>query len=59
MQRISTVEMTASTTPARVPLRATLGAYVGLIKPHVTVMLLGTTLAAMYVALGTDASRSA
>ena len=30
--------------------RATLGAYVGLMKPHVTVLLLGTTLAAMAVA---------
>ncbi len=28
-------------------------AYISLIKPHVTVLLLGTTLAAMYVALGT------
>jgi heme o synthase len=31
--------------------RATVGAYVGLMKPHVTVLLLGTTLAAMAVAL--------
>jgi heme o synthase len=30
--------------------RRTLGAYVGLMKPHVTVLLLGTTLAAMAVA---------
>ncbi len=30
-----------------------LSGYVSLIKPHVTVLLLGTTLAAMYVALGT------
>src|SRR5689334_6681664 len=30
--------------------RARLGAYVSLMKPHVTVMLLGTTLAAMVVA---------
>ncbi len=30
--------------------RGTLGAYVGLMKPHVTVLLLGTTLAAMAVA---------
>jgi heme o synthase len=29
-----------------------LSAYINLIKPHVTVLLLGTTLAAMYVALG-------
>ena len=32
--------------------RATLSAYVNLIKPHVTVLLLGTTLAAMVVAHG-------
>src|SRR6185437_12702942 len=38
-------------TSARVSsLRGTLGAYVGLMKPHVTVLLLGTTLAAMAVA---------
>ena len=43
--------MTASSSSARVPLRATLGAYVGLMKPHVTVLLLGTTLAAMAVAI--------
>jgi len=30
--------------------RRTLGAYIGLMKPHVTVLLLGTTLAAMAVA---------
>ena len=30
--------------------RRTLGAYLGLMKPHVTVLLLGTTLAAMAVA---------
>ncbi|HET8907486.1 MAG TPA: hypothetical protein VFN11_11035, partial [Ktedonobacterales bacterium] len=30
--------------------RKSLGAYVGLMKPHVTVLLLGTTLAAMAVA---------
>jgi protoheme IX farnesyltransferase len=32
--------------------RTTLGAYVALMKPHVTVLLLGTTLAAMAVASG-------
>src|SRR5260370_17435949 len=32
--------------------RASLGAYVNLMKPHVTVLLLGTTLAAMVVAAG-------
>ncbi|MGO8950492.1 MAG: heme o synthase [Ktedonobacterales bacterium] len=32
--------------------RATFGAYVNLIKPHVTVLLLGTTLASMVVAEG-------
>ena len=38
-------------TSARVSsLRASIGAYVGLMKPHVTVLLLGTTLAAMAVA---------
>jgi len=31
-------------------LRASVGAYIGLMKPHVTVLLLGTTLAAMAVA---------
>jgi protoheme IX farnesyltransferase len=35
---------------ATAPWKATLGAYVGLMKPHVTVLLLGTTLAAMVVA---------
>src|SRR5690348_18368463 len=30
--------------------RRALGAYIGLMKPHVTVLLLGTTLAAMAVA---------
>ncbi|HEY7343739.1 MAG TPA: hypothetical protein VH591_22910, partial [Ktedonobacterales bacterium] len=38
-------------TSARVSsLRASVNAYVGLMKPHVTVLLLGTTLAAMAVA---------
>jgi protoheme IX farnesyltransferase len=38
-------------TSARVSsLRASIGAYIGLMKPHVTVLLLGTTLAAMAVA---------
>ena len=32
--------------------RSTLGAYLNLVKPHVTVLLLGTTLAAMAVASG-------
>ncbi|MFI5274578.1 MAG: heme o synthase [Ktedonobacterales bacterium] len=32
--------------------RATLAAYINLLKPHVTVLLLGTTLAAMVVAAG-------
>src|SRR5260370_32759022 len=32
--------------------RASLGAYLNLMKPHVTVLLLGTTLAAMVVAAG-------
>jgi protoheme IX farnesyltransferase len=38
------------TIASRPTVRATLGAYVGLMKPHVTVLLLGTTLAAMAVA---------
>src|SRR5690348_14983964 len=38
----------AATTTARSPI----GAYVALMKPHVTVLLLGTTLAAMAVAPG-------
>jgi protoheme IX farnesyltransferase len=41
----------ASTTTVTAPgWRARLGAYVNLMKPHVTVLLLGTTLAAMVVA---------
>jgi heme o synthase len=42
MQRVSTTRT--------LPLRTSLSAYVGLMKPHVTVLLLGTTLAAMAVA---------
>jgi protoheme IX farnesyltransferase len=38
------------TIASRPTVRATLGAYLGLLKPHVTVLLLGTTLAAMAVA---------
>jgi protoheme IX farnesyltransferase len=44
MQRVSAVEA-----PSR---RASVSAYVNLMKPHVTVLLLGTTLAAMVVAQG-------
>ena len=51
MQQVSTVGGTTRTASARLSLRATLGAYVGLMKPHVTVLLLGTTLAAMAVAI--------
>ncbi len=41
------------TTTASAPTwRATAAAYVNLMKPHVTVLLLGTTLAAMVVAMG-------
>jgi heme o synthase len=44
MQRVSTVSVPTW--------RANLAAYVNLMKPHVTVLLLGTTLAAMVVAQG-------
>ena len=44
MQHVRTAQPTTGA------LRATLRAYVGLMKPHVTVLLLGTTLAAMAVA---------
>ncbi|HEX6796786.1 MAG TPA: heme o synthase [Ktedonobacterales bacterium] len=46
MQRVTT----ATSVPTW---RATAAAYVNLMKPHVTVLLLGTTLAAMVVAAGT------
>ena len=46
MQRVTT----ATSAPTW---RATAAAYVNLMKPHVTVLLLGTTLAAMVVAAGT------
>jgi heme o synthase len=42
----------ASSPPVRATLKATIGPYVALMKPHVTVLLLGTTLAAMAVAAG-------
>ena len=42
--------VTTSAAPAAPSLRRTLSAYVGLMKPHVTVLLLGVTLAAMAVA---------
>jgi protoheme IX farnesyltransferase len=45
MQRVQRV-----TSVAAPGWRATLGAYINLMKPHVTVLLLGTTLAAMVVA---------
>jgi protoheme IX farnesyltransferase len=45
VQRVTTVTVAPS-------LRTTLAAYVNLMKPHVTVLLLGTTLAAMAVAAG-------
>ncbi len=56
MQQVSTVgAIPASASPAAndaaATVRARVGAYVGLMKPHVTVLLLGTTLAAMAVAL--------
>jgi protoheme IX farnesyltransferase len=51
MQQVSTVGGTTRAGSARLSQRATLGAYVGLMKPHVTVLLLGTTLAAMAVAM--------
>ncbi|HEU5441972.1 MAG TPA: heme o synthase [Ktedonobacterales bacterium] len=44
MQRVTTISATSW--------RTTAGAYVNLMKPHVTVLLLGTTLAAMVVAAG-------
>ena len=44
MQQVSAVRIPA--------MRATLSAYLNLMKPHVTVLLLGTTLAAMVVAFG-------
>jgi len=47
MQHAST-----SAAPATPSLRRTLSAYIGLMKPHVTVLLLGVTLAAMAVARG-------
>ncbi|HEU5438565.1 MAG TPA: heme o synthase [Ktedonobacterales bacterium] len=43
---------TAVTAPARLSHGTRLAAYLGLMKPHVTVLLLGTTLAAMAVASG-------
>ncbi len=42
--------VTTSAAPAPLSFRKTLSAYVGLMKPHVTVLLLGVTLAAMAVA---------
>ena len=44
MQQVSTISVPS--------LRSTLAAYLNLMKPHVTVLLLGTTLAAMAVAIG-------
>jgi heme o synthase len=44
MQRVTTVAVPSW--------RGTVGAYVNLMKPHVTVLLLGTTLASMVVAAG-------
>ncbi len=46
MQQVSTV----SATSTKASVKAFVGAYINLIKPHVTVLLLGTTLAAMAVA---------
>jgi heme o synthase len=48
MQRAEVADTVVDTSVAS--WRKTLGAYVGLMKPHVTVLLLGTTLAAMAVA---------
>ena len=51
MQHVEHVEHAQQVSGARAASwRATVGAYVGLMKPHVTVLLLGTTLAAMAVA---------
>ena len=44
--------MQRATTLAVPTWRSTAGAYLNLVKPHVTVLLLGTTLAAMAVAVG-------
>src|SRR5579859_1617961 len=44
--------MQQATTLEALSWRATLAAYINLMKPHVTVLLLGTTLAAMVVAAG-------
>ncbi len=44
--------MQRATVIGAVSTRATLAAYISLMKPHVTVLLLGTTLAAMVVAAG-------
>jgi len=44
--------MQRATVIGAAPTRASLSAYINLIKPHVTVLLLGTTLAAMVVAAG-------
>jgi protoheme IX farnesyltransferase len=43
------LKATAVSVPSR---KATIGAYVSLMKPHVTVLLLGTTLASMAIATG-------
>jgi heme o synthase len=47
MLKATAVDATGVSVPSR---RATVGAYVSLMKPHVTVLLLGTTLASMAVA---------
>ncbi len=53
MQHLSTSAATSATPRTfRKTLAKTLAAYVGLMKPHVTVLLLGVTLAAMAVARG-------
>jgi len=51
MQQVSMVGRTTQAASARLSLRATLSAFVGLMKPHVTMLLLGTALAAMAVAI--------
>jgi protoheme IX farnesyltransferase len=53
MLKVSEVsEVTAASPARRATTKAAIGAYVSLMKPHVTVLLLGTTLAAMAVAVG-------
>jgi heme o synthase len=48
--RSGMLKVSAGSTPTARATRASVGAYVSLVKPHVTVLLLGTALAAMAVA---------